>query len=106
MALTSWYSLFNFFKIKIISLLTSFERRRKLEKFDFEDEMIDFKTEDKEIEDNIEKKQLAFKLASQEREDRIAYKQLKNSFNFIILAILFRFLIPIVEMIIGLYYNL
>ena len=89
MALVSWISLFNFFRAKILSLIINApdEWIENLPRFDTPEQLENFhKTKNS-------------------RKEAFAYRQLKNSFFYIIFAIFFRFLIPLIEMIFGLLYH-
>jgi hypothetical protein len=87
MALASWLSLFNFFKIKILSLVMNLKQRTPYE------EML------------LGEDEKEYNFKQEYKENVFAYRQLKSAFNFIIFAIFFRFLIPIFEMVFGLFYN-
>lgn len=98
LAVASWLALFNFFRLKILSLILT-EKPNKNEnesmnKFDkaFELNQVD------------EEKEFHFKKIQWEN-DLYASKQLRSAFFYIIFAIFIRFLIPIVEMFFGVIYN-
>jgi len=108
-AVSSWYSLFNFFKVKILPLVLSYDPHSRIDL----DNVSNIKSNLHDINDFVNadenKKSEVISTNSYKEsaleEDRYAYIQLKNSFNFIIFAIFFRFLIPIVEMIFDLLYR-
>lgn len=85
MALVSWLSLFNFFRVKILTLILWTDP----------DEPEWLENSSKRIETGKKRKE----------DDYFAYRQLRNSFMFIIFAIFFRFLIPVIEMFFNLFYN-
>lgn len=86
MAFASWLSLFKFFKIKILTLILDIDPARERLKDYYENN---------DIRDEVKKYDRNY----------FAYRQLNSSFYFIISAIFFRFMIPIVEMMFGLIYR-
>lgn len=98
LAVASWLALFNFFRLKILSLILTEEPRKEEYERNFN------ASEISDLPEVDAKKEMHYKIIQWEK-DLYASKQLRSAFFYIIFAIFIRFLIPIVEMVFGIFYN-